>query len=65
MLGGLLMIVLMFCLEERNIAIVLARLRVIPFSMHQFKKLEHMYDEFCISGLLNVHVPFCPISVVV
>ena len=34
------MILVMFCLEERNIAIVLARLRVISFSVHQLKKLE-------------------------
>ena len=34
------MILLMFCLEERNMAIVFARLRVISFSMHQFKELE-------------------------
>ena len=34
------MILVMFCLEERNIGNVLARLRVISFPMHQLKKLE-------------------------
>ena len=39
MFGGSLNILLMFCLEERNIAIVLARLSVVLLSTHQFKKL--------------------------
>ena len=39
-LGGLLIILLMFCLEERNIAIVLARFSVISVSTHHFKKLQ-------------------------
>ena len=39
MFRGLLKILLMFFLEERNMAIVLVRLSVMSLSTHQFKKL--------------------------